>query len=409
MEYFNQLFIRNGLGANFAKHLSIIISIIIIGIICVVVTIVIRKFVLRLLAKYIKKTRIKSDDFLWERRVFHKIGNLIPVIIVYSSAKYISIYESSIQKLAIVCIFIVIMSILNSTLDAVNDYYKVLPISKVRSIKGLLQTLKILVIIVIAIIIVAIIIEKSPLLLLSGIGAVAAVFSFVFKDSILGLVAGIQLSSNDMLRLGDWIEMSKFGVNGDVIDISLTTIKIRDFENAIVTIPAYTLISDSFKNWRGMKNAGARRMKKSIYIDINSIHFCTNELIEKFRAIDCLREYFIKKVEEANYNKIDQDGHFLIDGTYQTNIEIFRIYIQNYLKNHNKVNQEMIQMVRELSSTDHGIPLEIYTFINDTNWVRFEAIQAEIMDHICACVQIFDLKIYQKPSGHDIKDCFYDE
>jgi len=245
--------------------------------------------------------------------------------------------------------------------------------------------------------------------LLSGIGAVAAVFSFVFKDSILGLVAGIQLSSNDMLRLGDWIEMSKFGANGDVIDISLTTIKIRDFENAIVTIPAYTLISDSFKNWRGMKNAGARRIKRSIYIDINSIQFCTREMLRKYSQIGFLKEYFEMKSRVVDYHEFNQYTGIFPEENHKTNIEIFRIYIENYLKNHNKINKEMIQMVRELSPTDHGIPLEVYAFINDTNWVCYEAIQAEIIDHICACVHIFGLKIFQRPSGFDIKDCFYDE
>lgn len=405
MEYFNNLFIENGLAVNIARNLSIIIIAIIIGMACIVVTIFIRKVILRLLAKYIKKSRIKSDDFLWERRVFHKIGNLVPVIIIYGTAKYINIYERAIQKISVVIIFIVMMTILNSTIDAVNDYYKVLPISKVRSIKGLLQTLKILVIIIMAIIIVAVIIERSPLLLLSGIGAVAAVFSFVFKDSILGLVAGIQLSSNDMLRLGDWIEMSKFDANGDVIDISLTTIKIRDFENAIVTIPAYTLISDSFKNWRGMKNTGARRMKRSIYIDINSIQFCSDKMLDCYSQINCLKKYFNKEEEkDCAAESFHQDRYLFIDGNNQTNIGIFRIYIQAYLKEHTEINQEMIQMVRELSPTDHGIPLEIYAFIDDINWVRFEAVQAEIIDYVCASVSIFNLKIYQKPSGNDIND-----
>lgn len=295
--------------------------------------------------------------------------------------------------------------VINAVLDSVDDIYRKYPISKVRPIKGFLQVVKIVLSIILGIVIVAYLMDKSPIILLSGIGALTAVFSFIFKDSILGLVAGIQLTSNDMLRIGDWIEMANYGADGTVIDITLTTVKVRNFDMTYVTVPAYSLMSNSFKNWRGMSEAGGRRIKRSIYIDVKSIKFCTEEMIEKYKKINFLKEYIKskeKEIEQYNAkNKINSNNP--VNRRNLTNIGTFRIYIENYIKNHPKIHSNMIQMVRQLAPGEHGLPLEIYAFTNDTNWVNFERAQSDIFDHILAVAKEFELRVFQNPSGFDLE------
>jgi len=246
---------------------------------------------------------------------------------------------------------------------------------------------------------------RSPVILLSGIGAATAVFILIFQNSILGLVASIQLTSNDMLQIGDWITMPKYEADGDVIDISLHTIKVQNFDKTIITIPTHTLISDSFKNWRGMQESGGRRIKRSIHIDLTSINFCTEEMLNRFNEIEYIREYLNNKSKEIdNYNSIHNiNDSNPVNGRHLTNIGIFRVYIENYLKNHSKVHKGMTQMVRQLQPTKNGLPIEIYIFTNDIAWVNYEAVQSDIFDHILAVVPEFYLRIYQEPTGHDLK------
>jgi len=231
-----------------------------------------------------------------------------------------------------------------------------------------------------------------------------AVFLLIFKDSLLGLVAGVQLSSNDMIRLGDWIEMPKYGANGDVTDISLVTVKVENFDKTITTIPTYALISDSFKNWRGMTQSGGRRINRSVYIDTTSIGFCTDEMLEEFEKIEYLSDYIRSKRHEiVQYNlekKIDTSNS--VNGRHLTNIGVFRIYIESYLRNHPKIHKDMIQMVRQLPPGEHGLPLELYVFTNDTAWVTYENVQSDIFDHLLAVVPQFGLRIFQNPTGYDI-------
>ena len=313
---------------------------------------------------------------------------MVPGIIIYSAA---ILYENKelievIQRLATTYVLIIMFFVISSVLNAIDDIYRTKPISKLRPIKGFLQVVKIIAYIVNVIIIIANLLDKSPLLLLSSIGALTAVFSFVFKDSILGFIAGIQLTSNDMLRIGDWIDMPKYGADGDVIDITLNTVKVQNFDKTIVTIPAYALISDSFKNWRGMQQFGGRRIKRSIYIDVNTICFCTPEMIEKFKKIHYLEEYISEKEKEIEeYNiKNNIDTNQKINGRRMTNIGTFRVYLQNYINNHPGINQEKITMVRQLAPDEKGLPLEIYGFTKDTIWVNYERVQADIFDHIFA-------------------------
>jgi miniconductance mechanosensitive channel len=351
--------------------------------------------------------KYKWNTILLEHKVFTRAANIVPGIIVYlfAPAFNVSTVTIIVHKGAAVYILLVTLFIVNSLLDAINDIYRTYPISKVRPIKGLLQVVKIIYYIIMGIVMIGTLMGQNPLLMLGGFGAVAAVFSFVFKDSILGFIAGIQLTSNDLLRIGDWIEMSKYGADGDVIDITLNTVKVQNFDKTIVSIPAYALVSDSFKNWRGMTEFGGRRIKRSIYIDVNSIGFCTPEMLQKFKKINYLKDYIIEKEKELNtYNKYrNSDNELKINGKYMTNIGTFRIYIQSYLNNHPRLLKDIPQMVRQLPPTENGLPLEVYAFTDITDWEAYETIQADVFDHIFSIAEEFGLRIFQNPTGYDMR------
>jgi miniconductance mechanosensitive channel len=251
--------------------------------------------------------------------------------------------------------------------------------------------------------IVSILTDKSPWGVLSILGGFTVVLMLVFKDTILGFVASIQLSGHDMVRIGDWIEMPKYGADGDVIDVSIHTVKVRNWDKTITTIPTYGLVSDAFKNWRGMSESGGRRIKRALHIDMSSIKFCTDEMLERFNKFDFIKDYIAQKQEEINvYNKEHATDTFqLINGRRQTNIGVFRAYIIAYLKKHPKIHQNMTFLVRHLEPTQDGLPLQIYVFSNDQVWANYEAIQADIFDHLLAAVPEFELRVFQNPTGYD--------
>jgi miniconductance mechanosensitive channel len=255
------------------------------------------------------------------------------------------------------------------------------------------------------ILIVAIVLDKTPVFLLTGLGALSAVLMLVFKDPILGFVAGIQLTANKMVAPGDQIEMPKYNASGSVIEIGLTTVKVQNADKTITMIPTYALISESFKNWRGMQDSDGRRIKRSVYIDISTIRFCTEEMLERFARIQFISDYVERKrVEISAYNAAQQiDDSSLVNGRHLTNIGIFRAYLTAYLENHPMINREMAFLVRQLDPTIHGLPIEIYVFSKDKAWAGYEGIQADIFDHILAVVPEFDLKIFQDPAGSDLE------
>lgn len=405
MEYFKELLIGFGIGEDTSVFLATVIMITIIVILSVIANYFAKKIILRFISEIVKKTKAKWDNILLEHKVFHKASHIVPAIIIYYFAPSIPNYQDWIEKIALCYIFAIGISALNSLLNAVNDIYSNFKISKTRPIKGLIQVVKIVVFLVGGITLISIVIDKNPLILLSGLGALSAVLMLVFKDSILGFVAGIQLSANDMVRVGDWIEMPKYNADGDVIDITLHTVKVKNWDKTITMIPSYTLISDAFKNWRGMHDTGGRRIKRSVYIDTTSIKFCTEEMLERFKKIHYLTEYIEKKEEEiAAYNREHNiNTESKVNGRSLTNIGTFRVYIQNYLNNHPHIHKDMIIMVRQLAAGETGLPLEIYCFTNDTKWTFYETVQADIFDHIFAVAPEFELKIFQKPSGFDIR------
>ncbi len=293
----------------------------------------------------------------------------------------------------------------NAFLKAVLDIYHTFDVSRQKPIKGYIQVVQIIISVFVGIIAVSLVMGQKPWFLLSGLGAMTAVLILVFKDSILGLVAGIQLSTNDMVRIGDWIEMPKYDTDGDVVDVSLNTIKVQNWDKTITTIPAYALVSDSFKNWRGMSESGGRRIKRALYIDMASIKFCTNEMLDRFEKFQLISEYIESKRKEiAQYNEEHNiDTSELINGRNLTNVGTFRAYVAAYLHYHPKVNQNMTFLIRHLPPGEYGLPIEIYVFSNDQVWANYEAIQADIFDHVMAVVPLFDLRLFQNPSGGDFR------
>jgi miniconductance mechanosensitive channel len=393
-----------GVKEGLINYLSFVILTAIIVILCILLNLIAKKIVIKILAKIIHKNKYKWDDSLLDRKVFHRLANLIPGIVLYLFAPAYGLAGGYLIRAASLYILFVLFFVFNSILDAANDIYSNFPISKIRPIKGLLQVVKIVIMTIIGIIMLGILMKQNPWYLLSGIGALAAVFSFVFKDTILGFMAGIQLTANDMLRIGDWIEMEKYGADGNVIDITLNTVKVQNFDKTIISIPAYAFVSDSFKNWRGMIESGGRRMKRYIYIDVNSITFCTPQMVDKFRRIAYLSDYISETEQKLSQYNITRsfDKELLINGRHMTNIGTFRAYIQNYLEQHSQLLKDMPLLVRQLPPTEFGLPLEIYAFTDEIEWTAYEIIQADIFDHIFSIAGEFGLRIFQNPSGYDV-------
>lgn len=356
------------------------------------------------LHKLVKKTPYQWDDVLAECRVFEKFAHVLPAVALY----YVFVWWFQSPMLVVFSQIYLIFAVLLGTstlLDAVVILYNKLKISEKFPIKVFVQVIKIILWITAIILTISTLLGKNPVYLLGGLGAMTAVLLLIFKDSILGLVAGIQISSNDMVRLGDWVEMPKHGADGDVIDISLTTVKIQNFDKTITTIPTYTMVSDSFKNWRGMSQSAGRRIKRNINIDMRSVKFCDESMLERFASFRHISEYIARKKDELTKFNAENgiDDSVLVNGRRMTNLGTFRAYLEGYLRNHPKINKDMTFLVRQLQPTETGLPIEIYVFCSDKIWANYEAIQADIFDHILAVIPEFDLKVFQNPTGADFE------
>ena len=366
-----------------------------------------KHFILKGLTAIINRTATQWDDIILRKRVFNRLAYLAPAMVIYISIAipfvgydwFIALFTGLVLIYMIVICILSLDAFLNASLDIYTTY----EVSNRIPIKGFIQVFKIIVYFTSGIFIISILVNKTPLYLFSSLGALTAVLMFIFKDAILGFVAGIQLSANQMVANGDWIEMPKYGANGDIIEIALTTVKVQNWDKTITTIPTYALITDSFKNWRGMSESGGRRIKRSVNIDLNTIQFCTDEMLDRFGKIQYISSYIEKKKKEVQeYNTKEQVDHSsLVNGKRLTNIGTFRAYVQAYLTNHPLVNTEMTLLVRQLAPTEHGLPIEIYVFSKDQDWVNYESIQSNIFDHILAVVPEFDLRVFQDPSGRD--------
>ena len=358
------------------------------------------KIVLRYLFKIFKKTSTKFDDILMEQKVFQKLPYLIPLIFLYSLRDFVPFFKA-IDRFIISSIALIILFSINALINAFNEVYKKSIYSEKFNIKSYTQVFKLVINSAGIIILAALLAGKSPIYFLSGLGALTAVLILVFKDTILSLVSSVQISSNDLFKIGDWIEAPQFGADGNVVDIALHSVKVQNWDKTICVIPTSKLINSSFKNWRGMSESGGRRIKRSIKIDIKSIKFCTASMIEKFRAIALLKEYLDEKIIEIKKENIKKsiNNSDILNSRSLTNIGTFRAYIQFYLKNNPKIHNGMTFLIRQLSPQSDGLPIEIYVFTNDTDWINYESIQSDIFDHLLAILPEFELEIFQNLSG----------
>ena len=384
-------------------------SYLLIGMLCLVAYFITSRILLRTVSHLFKKTSTKFDDILIEERVFNKLPFLVPLVILYNS-KDLLYWNNLLDRVILSTIALIFLYSLNALINALNEMFKLTDLSKKFSIKSYTQIGKLLINIFGIIVVIAVLTGNSPVYLLSGLGALTAVLILVFKDTILSLVSSVQISSNDLFKVGDWVEAPQFGADGDVIDIALHSVKIQNWDKTISVIPTNKLIDSSFKNWRGMAESGGRRIKRSINIDMSSIKFCTNEMIDRYSKYNVIANYIKVKLEEVQRFNIENNitDESLINGRSLTNIGTFRAYIEGYLRNHNKIHDEMTFLVRQLSPSANGLPIEIYVFSNDTDWLNYEKIQADIFDHLLAVVSEFELKVFQNPSGSDFKSSFAD-
>lgn len=372
-----------------------------------------RRFLTPLLEEAVARSTIKWDDTLVEHLFFKRLAYLVPAVAVYLACDLIYPPESPsgilFKRIALIFFVIISVRVLDAFLNAAHDIYRTHGATKTKPIRGYIQAITIVAYIMAGIFIVAIATNQSPWGILTVFGGLTAVLILVFKDTLLGFVASIQLSANDMVRVGDWIEMPKYGADGDVIDVSINTIKVRNWDKTIATIPTYALVSDSFKNWRGMTESGGRRIKRALFLDMNSVTFCNEEMLTRFGKIELLKPYLnSKRAEITTYNNAHRgDPGSPLNDRQQTNIGVFRAYIVAYLRSHPKIRQDMTFLVRHLEPTAQGLPMEIYVFSSEQAWADYEAIQADIFDHILAAVPEFGLRIFQFPSGHDLKGALH--
>ncbi len=355
------------------------------------------------------RTSVTWDDALIRNRVGRKLAQLVPVFVVYEGVGKLPNVSENIAALVtnitsaymIVVVVITIVAVLN----AANDMYESNPGARQRPIKGFIQLLQLAVLILGGLLVIAALLDESPVLLLSGFGAMTAVLLLVFKDTLLSLVASVQLTAQDMVRVGDWIEVPQFGADGDVVDVELHTIKVQNWDKTITTIPTHRLISDSFKNWRGMSLSGGRRIKRALYLDASSIRFMSREEIEHCRRFLLLEDYLAGKQDElstynASLGEDAQSGRATeVNMRRLTNIGTFRAYAERYLEHHPQIHKDMTLMVRQLSPGPQGVPIELYCFTTTTVWGEYENIQSDIFDHLLAIIPEFGLRVFQQPAG----------
>lgn len=401
---FFDLFTDTGIEEKYIEIITYTAALITAAVCCIALRTAVKFILVKIISKTSKLTKTRWDDILLENKFFHHLSNLSVLILfeLFMTGFPETGLMPKIQDILTVLIFTGIAAAAVNSTDVIYREYE---ISKTKPIRGLLQVAKVMLYIIGGILVIAILLGESPIVFIGGIGAATAVTSLIFKDAILGFVAGIQLSANDMLRIGDRLELPKHNADGTVTDLSLTTVKIQNFDRTITTVPAYTLISESFINWRGMEASGGRRIKRAIYIDAAGIGFCSPQMLERLRKVYLLEKYIDDRQAQIDeYNAaLRADLSVTVNGRRMTNLGTFRAYISEYLKQHPGIHQDSIIMVRQLESSGDGIPLEIYAFANTVIWAEYEVIQSDIFDHLYAIAPEFGLAIYQHPAGSDLR------
>lgn len=364
----------------------------------------------RIIIPLTRKSSTYFDDLLIKNRFFRRIAFLVPAAIIYFSIDndifaFANISEF-IRDVVTLFFFIITALVFMSVLNTINDYYNRFHIAKDHPISSIIQVIKFIVIVIVLLGLIGFIFNKDMSSILVGLGTLSAVLMLIFRDPILGFVGGLQLIFNKMIAIGDWISMPKYGADGTVMEINLTTVKVQNFDKTIITVPTYSLISDSFQNYRGMEESGGRRIKRAINIDMKSVKFCTDEMLEKYKKINVLANYIITKEEDIqSFNKTEKlDTTIPVNGRRQTNIGVFRAYLKAYLHKRTDIHDDMTFLVRQLAPSEKGIPIQIYVFTTTILWAEYEDIQADIFDHILAVIPEFDLNIYQFPTDISVNE-----
>ena len=406
LEIFTKLFIKLRFDEEMAYDLAQGIGIITLIVVSFLLFFIVKFILKRYVGKLIRKTKFKYDDYFLGKKLERRLAFLVPVFMIksllYGVAPELDALNAFIYGVVRIAEITTFTGILISILDSLSDIYNSFELSKNKPMKGFLQVAKIFAIMICTLLVIGVLINKDLSNLFIGLGTLSAVLMLVFKDPILGFVGGISLTANDMVRIGDWIV--KGDADGNVIDIGLTTVKVKNWDNTISTIPTYSLISDPFINWRGMTESGGRRISRSIIIDLDTVKFCTPEMLEKYKKFQLVSKYIDDKEKEiTEYNKKNNiDTSTLVNGRRQTNLGIFRAYLQAYIKQNPNLNHNLTMLVRQKDPTEFGVPLQIYCFSAKTDWISYEAIQNDIFDHVYAVVSQFDLKVYQRPSSYSI-------
>ncbi|WP_312170029.1 mechanosensitive ion channel family protein [Stutzerimonas kunmingensis] len=368
---------------------------------------IVKRILVRGLYRLLRHTR---DGELQDFGIIKRLSNIVPALVLSLGVTTVpGLPEAAVTVVQNVCGGFIVLTIalaLGAVLDIINVVYQRRPDARLHPIKGYLQVVKIVIYAIATILIIATLIDRSPLILLSGLGAMAAVLMLIFQDTLLSLVASVQITSNDLIRVGDWVEMPQLNADGDVIDIALHTVKVQNWDKTITSIPTKRFISDSFKNWRGMQESGGRRIKRSLYLDQQSVHFLDTDERKRLYRFSLLEDYLVNKRKEIDeWNaKLAERGQDPVNTRRVTNLGTFRAYVERYLRAHPGVHQNMTLMVRQLSPTADGLPLEIYCFTNTVAWTQYEAIQSDIFDHLLAILPEFGLRVFQHPSGGDVRD-----
>jgi len=406
--WFKEFFIEAGLSYSLASLLSTIALVIIVLFLSWISNLIAKAVILKVVTRIVKTTTSTWDDIFLEQRVFSRLSHFAPALVIwFMSGWALKSYPTGlvvVHKLAYIYMVIVGTVVINSFIEAWHKIYNTLPISQHRHIKGYVQLLKILVVIISVLVIVSVVFRKDITTLVAGLGAMAAVLVLVFKDTLLGLVASIQLSANKMLKVGDWITITGREVDGTVTDITLNTVKVQNFDKTIITLPTYSLVNESFQNWSGMEEAGVRQIKRSFFIDIRSIRFLDNELKDKLCHIPLLKEFIESYGAKSNSgfeSRSNPDGPFF-NSSQLTNLGVFRFYTESYLKNHPLIDSTQTVILRHRAPEGNGLPLQLVVFTNNNQFTPFENIQSEIFEHLFAIVEEFGLKVFQQPTGDDL-------
>ncbi|MCW5548126.1 MAG: mechanosensitive ion channel [Opitutaceae bacterium] len=409
LNWFGEMLLSRGVPADTVAAATLAAGVTVLIILAWAANFVAKQLILRVVSAVVTRTTFVWDDAMLKAGVFTRLSHLAPAMAINAFGSDALGGSPEVLAAMSMAVSIYLTFIWLAVFFALLDALQLVATRTGRlanvPIKGFLQAIKLLAALVALILVLSTLLNKTPVYILTGMGALTAVLLLVFRDAILGFVAGIMISVNEMVRIGDWIEMPKAGADGDVIDVSLTTVKVQNWDKTITTIPSYDLISGSFKNWRGMFESGGRRIKRSLHIDMQSVRFADEAMLARWRKIALLQSYLEEKQAEidADNRRRGTDLSILGNGRRLTNLGTFRAYCIAYLRAHPKIHQDLTFLVRQLEPGEHGMPLEIFVFTNDTRWAVYEGVQADIFDHLLAVIGEFDLRVFQSPSGADVR------